>query len=422
MLNSSQKAHARFISIVEGSMATVWGSFTGGFGGNSYLVGFFLWLGASPFVISIYSALIPLSSVIQPLSLMMARTFTSKKRFILTFMAISRPIFFILALTYLLPSGLKIWIALAIFFFIEVMTSVVGSPWQTWMTELVDPNIRGRYFGIRNFITGFVAIPSLLAAGYLLDLLGKGFMAFLIIFAIGSFFGVLDCYSIKLQDEDESSKSSMINMPALFEILKIPGLYRKYLIVLSFWILTMNLIGPYATVMMIDVFKYNYVILGILTMVSTVAAAIFQPVWGRLGDRYGNFKMLKLNLFIQTFLTAGWIFAVPGMYYMIPFQIFIGIIAMAGTGLTSFNFLMEIVPAFGKTEAFAVYASVTNLASFAGNIISGFLFILFASVHFRIAWWALDAYRAIFIVSLAFSVWMLHYIFKIKRESYIISI
>ena len=74
MLSESQKAHARKISIIEGGFATVWGAFTGGFSGNSYLVGFFLWLGATPFVMSIYGALIPLASVIQPFSLMLALT------------------------------------------------------------------------------------------------------------------------------------------------------------------------------------------------------------------------------------------------------------------------------------------------------------------------------------------------------------
>lgn len=397
-------------------MATVWGTFTGGFGGNSYLIGFFLWLGASPFVMSIYSALIPLSSVIQPISLLLASKFTSKKRFIFTFVTISRPIFFILALTYFLPSNFKIWIALVIFFFIEVLTSVVGSPWQAWMTELVDPEMRGRYFGIRNFITGLVAIPSLLIAGYLLDALGKGFWAFLVLFSIGSIFGVLDCYSTKLQDEDENSRVPMINVSAIFEVLKIKGIYRDYMIAISLWILTMNLVGPYATVMMINVFKYDYAILGILTMASTVAAALFQPLWGRLGDKYGNLKMLKLNLFIQTLLTLGWVFAVPSMYYMIPFQIMIGIIATAGTGLTSFNFLLEIVPNFGKTEAFSVYASMTNLASFIGNLISGFLFLLFASIHFNLNFWVIDAYRLVFIVSVFSSIWTLRLVLKINRK------
>ncbi|BBJ28132.1 MFS transporter [Athalassotoga saccharophila] len=415
MLTPSQKKHARFISIVEGSFATVWGAFTGGFGGNSYLVGFFLWIGASPFVMSIYSSLIPLASVIQPFSLMFARKFTSKKKFILSLVSISRPIFFLIALTYFLPPGMKVWVALLIFFFIEILTSVVGSPWQTWMSEIVDPPIRGRYFGIRNFITGLVAIPSLLAAGYLLDALGKGFWAFFVIFLIGSIFGVLDWYSLKLQDEESKLNVPMINSSAIFEVLKIKSPYRSYLITLSLWIFTMNLVGPYTTVLMIEVFKYDYAILGILTVVSTFAATIFQPIWGRLGDRYGNFKILKLTLTIQTLLTFGWVFAIPSMYYMIPFQMAIGIIATAGTGLISFNFLMEIVPNFGKTEAFSIYASVTNLASFVGNLISGLLFLTFESLKFNANLFVIDAYRIIFLIAAISSLWTLYLVLKIKR-------
>ncbi len=415
MLTPSQKKHARFISIVEGSFATVWGAFTGGFGGNSYLVGFFLWLGASPFIMSIYSSFIPLASVIQPISLMLARRFTSKKRFILSLVSISRPIFFLIALTYFLPQGIKVWAALLIFFFIEVLTSVVGSPWQTWMSEVVDPSIRGRYFGIRNFITGLVAIPSLLIAGYLLDTLGKGFLAFFVIFLVGSIFGTLDWYSLKLQDEEPGLNVPVINSSAIFEVLKIPSLYRSYLITLSLWIFTMNLVGPYATVLMIEVFKYDYAMLGILTVASTVAATIFQPIWGRLGDRYGNLRILKLTLTVQTLLTFGWVFAIPSIYYMIPFQMAIGIIATAGTGLISFNFLMEIVPNFGKTEAFSIYASVTNLASFGGNLISGLLFLAFASLKFNLNIFVVDAYRIIFLIAALSSLWTLYLVLKIKR-------
>lgn len=415
MLTPYQKRHARFISIVEGSMATVWGSFTGGFGGNSYLVGFFLWLGATPFVMSIYSSLIPLSSVIQPFSLMMAKKFTSKKRFILVFTTISRPIFFLIALTYFLPANFKIWIALLIFFFIEILTSVVGSPWQSWMSEIVDPQIRGRYFGIRNFITGLVAIPSLLFAGFMLDALGKGFVAFFVLFLVGSIFGILDCYSLKLQDEERTVNVPMINSSAIFEVLKLPTLYRSYLITLSLWIFTMNLAGPYATVLMINVFKYDYATLGILTVVSTFAATIFQPIWGKLGDKYGNFKMLKLNLTIQTLLTFGWVFAIPSMYYMIPFQMIIGIIATAGTGLMSFNFLMEIVPNFGKTEAFSIYASITNFASFTGNLLSGILFLAFSSFKFNMNLFVVDAYRIIFLVAALSSLWTLSLVLRIKQ-------
>ncbi len=108
-----------------------------------------------------------------------------------------------------------------------------------------------------------------------------------------------------------------------------------------------------------------------------MAIALFQAFFGKLGDKYGNFRILKYTLTIQTLLNIGWILAVPNLYYMIPFQMIVGIIGTSGTGLISSNFLMEIVPTFGKTEAFSVYTSVTNLAAFFGNIFSGILFLSF---------------------------------------------
>jgi MFS family permease len=78
--------------------------------------------------------------------------------------------------------------------------------------------------------------------------------------------------------------------------------------------------------------------------------------------------------------------------------------------------LLEIVPTFGKTEAFSVYASMTNLAAFIGNLLSGFLFVLFASIHFNLSLWVIDAYRLVFIVSILSSIWTLTIVLKVKTN------
>ena len=118
---------------------------------------------------------------------------------------------------------------------------------------------------------------------------------------------------------------------------------------LSRWIFTMNIFGPYATVMLINKFKYNYAVLGLLSIISLLTSAIFQPIFGKLGDKYGRLKILRFTLTIQTLLNVGWIFAIPTLYYMIPFQLSLGIMG-AGVGLISSNLLMEIVPTFVKQK------------------------------------------------------------------------
>ncbi len=395
-----KKAHARKISIIEGAFATIWGQFTGGLGGNSYLTGFFLWLGASPFMMSVYGSVFALASMFQPFSLALVRGFTSKKRLIQVLVWASRPVFFVLVFTAFIRSDLRVWLAILILFVFSLMTSTAGPPWQSWMSEIIDMRSRGRYFGIRNLITSAVAVPSTLIAGYLLDKMGRGFLAFTVVFVIGSIAGAFDAYMFGLQDEDVSQqRRSIFNLSLVLEALKMPGDYRKFLTAYTFWSFSIALIGPYTVVMLIKDFKYDYATLGFLLVVLTIFSAIFQPIWGKLGDKYGYFKMLKIALFFQTILALIWFMALPSIYYIVWPYIIVGVVVLAGTLPMAFNTLIGIVPDFGKTEAFSAFTSITSAATFVGNICSGVLVTFFANVHFTWGFLDVNAYRMVFLVT-----------------------
>ncbi len=413
MLNELQRSHARKISIIEGCFSTVWSSFTGG----NYLTGFFIWLGTSPFLMSVYGALGPLANVIQPVFLtLLSHRIKSKKKLVVIAVALFKPLYFVLVLTALINNGLKIWMALIILFFFQVASSVAGPVWRSWMVDIVDQQNYGRYFGFRNLITQIVATVSILLAGYLLDILGKGFQAFLFVFITGSIFGLIDVIAFTHQDEEKSVKTRITDYHLFLELLKTPTDYRNFLILISIWTFSMNIFGPYATVMMINKFRYNYATLGLLSITSLLSSAAFQPIFGRLGDRHGNLKILRFTLLIQTMLNIGWILAIPTMYYMIPFQLVLGIIGTAGTGLLSSNFLMESAPTFGKTESFALYASFTSLAAFGGNIFSGILFLAFSGIHFKFLIWDFDTYRFVFMVSVIMSTFAMYRFLKFSRR------
>ncbi len=416
MLTEQEKSHARVVSVFEGVAATVWGQFTGGFGGNSYLAGFFLWIGASPFAMSLYGAVVPMANVFQPLVLWASSRVSSRKKLVIVLSGIGRPTFFALALFALVKSGLRVEIALLLFFVFELATSAVGAPWQSWMSDLVDPELRGGYFGARNLTTGLVAVPSALLAGYLLDLLGKRFLAFLALFAVGSIFGAIDTYLFTRQDEDRRRPGSAIRLTRLPRILGAARDYREYLIAMTLVSLSGSLMGPYSTVMLIDRFRYNYATLGLLAVSATLAAAISQPIWGRFGDRYGSFRMLKLALWARPFLSLAWAFALPSLAYMLPLQVFIGVIVTAGMGLMGFNALLSVIPSFGKVEALSFYASITNLASVAGNIVSGLVLLPFLHVSGHLSVWSLNPYRFVFLVSFAGRLLAAWYVSRLTLE------
>ena len=171
MLSEFQKLHVRKVSIIEGSLSTIWSSFTGG----SYLTGLFIWLGASTTLMGVYGAMTPLANVVQPLLLaILGKGFANKKKFVVISVALFKPWFFILVLTSLINGSFRIWVALVILFFFRIVASVAGPIWTSWMSDVTEHDIYGRYFGFRNFATQVVGALFTLAAGYLLDIFGKG--------------------------------------------------------------------------------------------------------------------------------------------------------------------------------------------------------------------------------------------------------
>lgn len=399
MLTEQEKSHARIVSVYEGVAATIWGQFTGGFGGNSYLAGFFLWIGAPPFAMALYGAIVPLANVFQPVVLWASSRVASRRRLVIVLSGIGRPTFVALALLALVKSGLRVELALLLFFVFELATTAVGAPWQSWMSELVDPTLRGSYFGRRNLTTGLVAVPSALFAGYLLDLLGKRFLAFVALFAIGSIFGAIDTFLFTRQDEDRARRSGAVRLSRIPMLLVAARDYRRYLGAMALVSFSGSLVGPYAAVMMIDRFHYDYATLGILSVSGSLAAAIAQPIWGRLGDRLDSLRILKVAVMLRPLLSLAWMLALPSLAFMLPLQIAIGVIVTAGMGLMGFNTLLAVAPSFAKVEAFSLYASVTNLAAVAGNIVSGLVLLPFVSVAGRVGPWELNPYRFVFLVS-----------------------
>ncbi|MGQ9480031.1 MFS transporter [Chloroflexus sp.] len=49
------------------------------------------------------------------------------------------------------------------------LNGMAGNAWMSWMSDLVPPNRRGSYFGVRNTVAGISAMVSVYLAGLTLD-------------------------------------------------------------------------------------------------------------------------------------------------------------------------------------------------------------------------------------------------------------
>ncbi len=99
--------------------------------------------------------------------LVFTRKIESKKKLVRLFVWISRSSFVLL--TIFIKNKMRVWVAMAFSFFLELTFFAVEAVWRSWMSKILDFESVNGYFACEA-----IAIPSALLARYLLDTLKKG--------------------------------------------------------------------------------------------------------------------------------------------------------------------------------------------------------------------------------------------------------
>jgi len=175
------------ISVKEGSAY----SFMDGFG-LRYITPYALALGATNVHIGFLSSLPNLIGNISQLFALKIMSKVSRKSIVMTgvflqsFMWLALIFIGMLYFVFGVKSIYAVTLLIAGYALLVVFGAIAGPAWTSWMRDLVDHN-KGKYFGLRNRICGFIAIVAALAAGYFLDLFkaaDKLFLGFAFLFVV----------------------------------------------------------------------------------------------------------------------------------------------------------------------------------------------------------------------------------------------
>jgi MFS family permease len=111
-------------------------------------------------------------------------------------------------------------------------------------------------------------------------------------------------------------------------------------------------------------------------MIATSLTVLFKFVtltlWGELGDRYGNKKILVLASLFIAVLPFLWIVN-RNFWWICLIQVFGGM-AWAGFDISVLNFAFDVLPSEKVTRHTSYLLFYRGLATFVGGLIGGFLF------------------------------------------------
>lgn len=264
-------------------------------------------------------------------------------------------------------------LALIIFFTLFASLNAVALPaWSSLMSEYIPYKMRGRYFGWRNKILGAVTIICAFASGLILHYFKKSniLTGFLVIFSAATLSRFISWYFLTKMYEPphKTGKEHYFSFLDFVKRVKESN-FAKFVIFVAALSFCVNLSAPFFSVFMLRDLKFSYITYTIVVVTASIAQISTIGRWGKMADRIGNIRIIKLTSLIIASLPFWWVVNHNPAYLV--FVQALGGFAWAGFNLCATNFIYDAVTAQKRVRCIAYFNVFSGLALCLGALIGG---------------------------------------------------
>jgi MFS family permease len=249
-----------------------------------------------------------------------------------------------------------------------------GPPWSSMIADLAPPEIRGRYFGMRNRINGFILLVfSFVSAGLLQFLTGNTHLAFGIIFAGAMVTRFVSCYYVSQVAEPHPVLPTNIQRESIFQIIR--GLFStnigRFIIFTFFLNLAQNIDAPFFSVYLLRELKVSYISYQVINATTAIVSIFVVSWWGKRADKAGNLKILYITALMIPFVSLLWLVN-SSVFFLCTVQAYSGFI-WAGFNLCVGLFIWDATPQENRARFIALFGALSALGITLGALIGGIL-------------------------------------------------
>ncbi len=345
--------------------------------------------------IGIISSLVSLAALSQ-LFLIHYMKSLKKYKLLVCFTSLVRILFTIIYFIPLLPmNGSLKGILIVLFYFIGQTFVQIGTPpSQDWIASLVPSRLRGKYFAIKDSVAVFVVSSTMLVAGVILDYykvrnIHTGFIMIglmVLVLVIINFISLSKMKEPKLSYVNEEGKEmhgslakrakvkekeereKQLSLGKEIKSAFANRKFRKVFLLQSIYITGFYIAIPFNASYQINDLKLPYTFIMLVGFILNLYRIYITPKFGRLADRYGMAKMLRLSLFALGINLLVLALTVPSNAYV--FHIigsFLASTAWAFVGIGLFGIQLDY---FASDKRMTWITIVSSLSGFLGFLIS----------------------------------------------------
>jgi MFS family permease len=256
-------------------------------------------------------------------------------------------------------------------------TGVITPVWNSLIGDLVPAEIRGRFFGHRNRLTGISTFIALLAAGGVLHFFqqtGIEKIGFPVIFLVALATRLNSVKWLQRYDNPEFR----ILPEAFFTFRQFlrrapKSNFAQFVFFVGAINFAVAFSSPYFALYMLRDLKFSYLQFTAVTSVATITQFLTFRYWGELCDRFGNKKILNLCGLGISIVPMLWLCS-ANIYFLMLIQVYGGFV-WAGFSLASANFLFDAVSPPKRARCVAYRGLVNGVCVLAGSLLGGFVAI-----------------------------------------------
>jgi MFS family permease len=343
--------------------------------GEQYLSPLAIELGATNTQIGLLAS-VPqfIGSVIQLCTSKAARHFRSRRTMITFFVFLQALTWIPLAIIPVLDSTQDITLLIVFVTLYYSFGQFVAPVWNSLIGDLVDANARGRFFGMRNKITGATAFISLVAAGSILSALPKNelLQGFSLIFIIALAARIISWHYLGKTGDPPARPGRIEEFSFIGYLSRLRKTnYGKFALYYGFMNFSVNVAAPFFAVYMLRDLRMSYIEYTLITAAAALTSFLAMTYWGNLADRFGNKRILGLCGISLTIVPLFWLFS-SDVSYLIAAQIVSGFV-WAGFNLSSSNFVYDNVRPQNRTRVFSYHNVLSGTSIFLGAMAGSLL-------------------------------------------------
>lgn len=332
------------------------------------MTGYALWLGAPPAALAILGALPMVGQMAAPVALFIRG---GRRELSANLSVFGRGLLLLALFIPLMPEPWRVPALLCIAAISQFILAPVSVLWTSWMADLVPEQVRGRYFGFRNGVLGLVGTLGNLAAGGLIDAVGKPW-GFLLVLLAAVVAGVGATFILRRQHEPPSQSDP----PRLAELIHplFDRRFRGYLGFVGLFLGAVSVGGPFVFPLFLEHARMSFTQLGLWTLIASACGLVLSPLWGRLADRIGHWTVLLISSGVAALvLPPLWLAGGPGQLGTIWLAAVCDAFAWGGINTALTNVALQSSPPRQRGLYLAWYWMAYALGGLLGSLLGGYL-------------------------------------------------